>query len=463
MMDRLWDISAANMVALMKPDTPLAIIGDGLAGAMLVWHLNQLGRDMQQITLFGTNSPGLGKAYGGIHPDLRLNVRDNLMNVTFDGGFARWAKTNIDDDNATTDSGMFFRRRDFGRYVEHLVAPVMAAGVTQIKAQVTQLIKPQAGTPFWRLITPLGETTAAQVVLALGNPTPQPPFEVSDDRQQNGQQNGPGNSVIDSPWYGDWPDTVDPDAEVAIIGSGLTAMDALLILSNRNHQAPIHLISPRAALPPRQAAWQPQDAVDWPKLTSAAAFSRFFLAYLADDDWNSARWQESFESLRGGISAAWQSLPTAERQRLLGRFASWWQMARYRAGPQTSDAAAAMLNSGQLRLIEGRAGKIHTTAAGQVAIDLGDRVQNADQVILAIGAGRDVLMMRMAADGVVAGNDHGTPVDHRLRVTGDDCRPIDGLYAIGPQTAFSRGDIIGAAGVSREARLLAETLMEDAA
>ena len=33
---RLWDISAANMVALMKPDTPLAIIGDGLAGAMLV-------------------------------------------------------------------------------------------------------------------------------------------------------------------------------------------------------------------------------------------------------------------------------------------------------------------------------------------------------------------------------------------------------------------------------------------
>ena len=73
-----------------------------------------------------------------------------------------------------------------------------------------------------------------------------------------------------------------------------------------------------------------------------------------------------------------------------------------------------------------------------------------------------MLMMRMAADGVVTG-DNGTPVDHRLRVTGDDCRPIDGLYAIGPQTAFSRGDIIGAAGVSREARLLAETLMEDAA
>ena len=424
---------------------------------MLVWHLHQLGRDMEQITLFGTNSPGLGKAYGGIHPDLRLNVRDNLMNVSLDGGFARWAKT-IDDDNAATDSGMFFRRRDFGRYVEHLVAPVMAAGVSHVKAQVTQLIKPQAGTPFWQLITPLGETTAAQVVLALGNPTPQPLFEVSDD----GQQNGPGNSVIVSPWYGDWPDTVDPDAEVAIIGSGLTAMDALLILSNRNHQAPIHLISPRAALPPRQAAWQPQNAVDWPELTSPQP-SAVSSAYLTEDDWHSARWQESFESLRGGISAAWQALPAAERQRLLGRFGSWWQMARYRADPQTSDAAAAMLTSGQLRLIEGRAGKIHTTAAGQVAFDLGDRVQNADQVILAIGAGRDVLMMRMAADGVVAGHDNGTPVDHRLRVTGDDCRPIDGLYAIGPQTAFSRGDIIGAAGVSREARLLAETLMEDAA
>ena len=128
--------------------------------------------------------------------------------------------------------------------------------------------------------------------------------------------------MVISPWYGDWPNDVDPDAEVAIIGSGLTAMDVLLILRNRNHQAPIHLISPRAALPPRQAPWQPQDAVDWPELTSAAAFSRFIRQHLTEDDWHSAIWQESFESLRGGISAAWQALPAAERQRLLGRFAA---------------------------------------------------------------------------------------------------------------------------------------------
>ena len=454
MTGRHWDISAANMVALMKPDASLAIIGDGLAAAMLVWHLHRLGHDMEQITLFGTNSPGLGKAYGGIHPDLRLNVRDNLMNVTLDDSqsFATWASTHVDDDNAATDSGMFFRRRDFGRFVESLVAPVLAAGITHVKAQVTQLISPQAAAPFWRLITPLGETTAASVVLALGNPAPQPAFDLPASR----------SGVIVSPWYGDWPKTVDPDAEVAIIGSGLTAMDALLILKNRNHQAAINLIAPRAALPPRQAAWQPQDAVDWPILTSAAAFSHFIRTHLPQDDWHSASWQESFESLRGGISTAWQTLPAAERQRLLSRFGGWWQMARYRAGPQTADAAAAMLNSGQLRLNEGRASSIHTSA-GRLAIDLGDRVHHADQVILAIGAGRDMLMTRLAADGIVAAHHHGTPVDHRLQVTRDAGSPIDGLYAVGPQTAFSRGDIIGAAGVSREARLLAETLMEDAA
>ena len=90
-------------------------------------------------------------------------------------------------------------------------------------------------------------------------------------------------------------------------------------------------------------------------------------------------------------------------------------------------------------------------------------MQHADQVILAIGAGRDMLMMRLAADGILHGDNPGTPVDQRLQVTGDDCMPIDGLYAMGPQTAFSRGDIIGAAGIGREARLLAQTLMEDAA
>ena len=207
-------------------------------------------------------------------------------------------------------------------------------------------------------------------------------------------------------------------------------MDVLLILRNRKHQAPIHLISPRAALPPRQAAWQPQNAVDWPELTSAAAFSRFIRAHLADDDWHSARWQESFESLRGGISAAWQALADSRKTAASGQI---WQLvangalscrpADFRCRRRHADIRPAQAYR--------RPCQQHPPAAGRFAIDLGDRVQHADQVILAIGAGRDMLMMRLAADGILHGDNPGTPVDQRLQVTGDDCSRLTGFMPWG--------------------------------
>lgn len=435
-----------------RTDIDLAIIGDGLAAAMLVWHLHQSGHDLGTVTVFGRGDLGRGKAYGGIHPDLRLNVRANLMNVTLDEGlsFAEWSATALDDPEAASPAGEFYRRRDFSRFVRHLLQDGAGAAVSHSRTDIRQVQPREDGS--WQLETADdGPVTAARVVLATGNPEPQPPFAI------------PGHGVITAPWYGDWPEQINPRDTITIIGSGLTAMDAILILYRRGHEGPVHLVSPRAVLPPPQADWKPGTAVAWPMIISASQFFRFWRQHLPDEPWESPVWQEGFEKLRGGFSTAWQRMPRAERRKALYRLGAWWQPARYRAAPQTSQAAAAMLESGQLTLVQGRVSGV-TTENKRLMVHQAKNTPpiTADAVVMAIGSGRDALVDSLAKKGLLSDDRIGIEVDEDHHVLGRDGQRLAGLYAIGPQTAFSRGDIVGASGVSREARQLATHLKEQA-
>ena len=442
------------MVALMKSKTDIAIIGDGLGAAMLVWHLADLGHDMTRVSVFGKGKIGYGKAYGSPHPDLRLNVRADLMNVTLDEGpgLAAWAVDHIHDDEAETDAGQFFRRHDFGRYIDNLIQPALKKGVAHIRATVRDITPPETlsanTSDHWRIMTDSGDWLARVVILAQGNPDPQPLIE------------SPLDGVVTSPWLGQWPDTIKPNTEIAIIGSGLTAMDTLLMLQKMKHNGVVQVISPHGILPPRQMAWKRKDPLIWPKTETASAFVQVFADNLPEIPRETAEWQSQFERLRGGISAAWRTLPKAARRAVLAQYGSWWQTSRYRAGPQTSAAAQSMMSSGQLTMIKGRVTGLEPSS-GCHTLRLSDGTScRADHVILAVGTGRDPLTHQLIKRCHLGHDMSGLEVDRNLNPISTGGNPYHTLFAMGPQTAFSRGDIIGATGISREAKTVAEKLME---
>jgi uncharacterized NAD(P)/FAD-binding protein YdhS len=404
---------------------------------------------MQKITIFGTGTVGLGKAYGGIQPDFRLNIRDDLLNITFGDGpiFADWAAREINDSEAVTKSGRFYRRRDFGRYVEHLVTEALGQVGKIEHDQVFRLASRPENK--WEIETERGVTTASRVVLATGNPNPEPRFPIPED------------GVITTLWYGDWPEYITLQDEIVIIGNGLTAMDALLALNRMGHESSVHLVSPKAELPPCQAAWKHTDTITWPRIEKASEFIRFWRDHLPDQPWESSSWQENFEALRGELSATWRQMPRSARKQVALRLTGWWQPARYRAAPQTTDAASSMLKSGQLKMTAGRVSGIEKNPRNfDVVVDDGTKLP-AHKVLVAIGAGRDPLVENLTAEGLLPAERIGVEVDDSQRIMNSHGLGIKGLYAIGPQTAFSRGDIVGAAGVSREALSLANHLMEE--
>ena len=115
-------------------DQKILIIGSGFTAAANLIHLVEAGIKPSQITIVGSGQLGRGNAYGCDDDDFRLNVRANLMWIWPDrrDDFGNWAETHITDDkDAMRRSGMFYRRRDFGRYVASRVDAVLAVAGDQ--------------------------------------------------------------------------------------------------------------------------------------------------------------------------------------------------------------------------------------------------------------------------------------------------------------------------------------------
>ena len=438
----------------------VCIIGSGYSAAALTLHLVTQGMPPDQIAIVGPAPLGQGQAYGCISDEFRLNVRADLMRLWPDDPdhFASWASENITDDpDSETAVGHFYRRRDFAVYMADQLAS--CPGVSDIprhEALAETITRyPGRGHDGWQVsLTDGTRLTARQIVIASGNPAPEWPMTRPPD-------DAPG--LVRVPWRGDWPDRIAPNAKVVIIGGGLTALDALHSLHQRQHGAAISLVCPEGMLPPVQTGWDDAIPLIWPTPLRASGFLRFMRQTVGDNDWSQTEWQRRFESLRVNISAAWQSMPAADQARLMRRVGWLWSLARFRAGPQASSSARTLMDNGQLNISRDIVTGLEPAANGQYLVCLGGGEQiTADAVINCSGAGRDRLMSRLIDDGLIAGHEtapHRPHMTADLALVGPDGAPHAGLYAVGPVTAHFVGDILGAASISRQAETLAGRIL----
>jgi len=434
-------------------DASLIIVGSGFAAAAVVIHLADNGFSPSDILIIGPGQLGSGQAYGCEADAFRLNVRADLQRLWPDhpDHFPQWAKTHIDDPQAKTHAGHFYRRADFARYVSaQLEAGAGQKSLRQVPARVVDIRPAQQG---WQAICDNGtEYHSTRLLLATGNPEPQwpvaNPFE-------------DGATLIRTPWQGEWLTKIDSASHVCLIGSGLTAMDALYGLAERDHQGPISLLSPHGILPPEQAPWTPGPPHDWPARLRGSGFLREMRQHLGTRSWQGAQWQQCFEALRIGISQAWQHLPVEDRLKLQRRAGWLWSLARFRASPQTVNAAREMSTTGQLTIVRGRLKNLCRTGDEHWRIDLTDgEPLSADAVINCTGVGRDALIDTLMKSGQLTPIGRGTApsVSADLRAVAPDRRVHSNFFCIGSATALALGDVLGATSVARQAEQLAKTL-----
>jgi uncharacterized NAD(P)/FAD-binding protein YdhS/predicted metal-dependent enzyme (double-stranded beta helix superfamily) len=329
----------------------IAIVGGGAAGTLTAIHLARASLETRIVLVERAPRFARGVAYSTTLSAHLLNVPAARMSALAGDPehFLRWARTRIGAE-ATPDA--FLPRRLYGEYLAQLLdgggVGDRRARLDRVRGSVVDLV--DGDEP--RLELSDGTSIRAdRVVLALGNAPPRdPPVQE-------------GGSFYDSPRYSANPwiegalDGVALDADVLLVGTGLTMYDVALTFHHRGHTGTIHALS-RHGLRPRAHGRRPLDlprgpsAEHWLSLPpTARALLRAMRIVCKGTD---GEWRSVVDSLRGVTPLFWSRMSERERARFMTRIRPYWDVHRHRAPAEVDEEIRSLIEKGGLRLHAGR-------------------------------------------------------------------------------------------------------------
>ena len=326
------------------------VIGGGVSGCLTAYHLVRQHAKASVMVVDPRPELGLGLAYST--PSLRhlLNVPAAKISVLPDQPlhFLHWLQRHFDAD-ATAST--FAPRAVFGRYIQSLLAET--SGITQVRNTV---VDGESCGKEVRLTLASGEILVADyVVLATGNFDPAALPGIDHNASLSG-------AYCHNAWLPATYEHLAEDAPVALIGTGLTAVDVLLRLRELGHRGVITAVSRHGVLPRRHApcAEAACAAVADGTPATCVAYLRAFRASLR----SGVEWRTAIDSLRASTNELWLALPAVEQKRFKRHLQRRWDVVRHRMAPAVADGIDAELAAGTLLLRDGHVTGVAAEMAG---------------------------------------------------------------------------------------------------
>lgn len=443
--------------------TPLRsiIIGGGYTGVAYAIHL--IGNTTHALEI-GIVEPatmlGRGIAYGTQEDAHRINVPSDRMSLYQDDPThaTRWLFSHgvLPDATSTDARGHHYvARKHYGAYVaDTLERCVAAAGarVTLVHHRGNAVaIKPGTAHRHIVQIDPDRKLPADLVVLTCGHAAPVFPCEVDAALRTHPR-------LIADPWKAGALHAIAADDNVLLVGTGLTMADVLASLVAVGHRGLITAISRRGLLPQPHGEFANLDFLgDRAAPTTARGLLR--LARQRIEDNRHCGWHPVLDGLRAQLQTLWPALPPAEQRRVVNRLLPFWEIHRFRIGTQVQATLSEAITAGRLVV----------RPAGIVGIRLQDdqlhcllRPRGAlvqqevfDRVIFCTGPEKNIarnsLIAALLADGTVKKDalGAGLAVDRQSRVLDAHGRAVVGMYAYGPITRGTFGEMTGAPDIAQ--------------
>lgn len=355
----------------------IAIIGAGFTGSLLAAHLLRGAQAPLVVHLieYG-HRPGTGVAYSTPNGTHVLNVRAYNMSAYPDDPrhFLRWLWSRADGptpDEPMPPSGHAFASRAlYGAYIQDVLAEAQAeapahARLNLIRAEAVDVRTetPSGSRPAVHVRLGDGRVVSADTAaLCIGNFPPSPPCLAS----PTADEAFTSDRFIGDPWDAAAIGTIDREAPIAILGTGLTMVDTVLSLLDQGHNGPVTAVSRRGLLPLRHEETRPYTSFLHPDVLPSTVLD-VLIALKADARRAGAAgydWRSAFDALRPHHHRIWAHLPMEERRRFLRHARPFWEVHRHRMAPQVADRIAAARDSGQLSILPGRLKDAALTAHG---------------------------------------------------------------------------------------------------
>ena len=419
----------------------IAIIGGGFSGTMVAFHLaRQTGPDPVHVLLFEKGPKfARGLAYGTSCDRHLLNVPAGSMSALADEPthFLDWLQAR----DTTAHSGTFASRRVYGDYLEELLGSVSHPGapVELVRDEVVELSGGPLADDRLVLQTSSGRSIVCdRVVLALGN---QPPLDPAGVEALPAVKHYSGN-----PWGSSLLEGLGAFDTLALIGSGLTAVDVVVEAHARGHRGKIHAISRHGLLPCRHQPAPPRPHF---KLNGEGATARTLLrsvrAATASCQAEGGDWRSVVDGIRPVAQSVWRSLESRERQRFVRHLAPHWDVHRHRLAPEIDDLVQSQLCSQKLVVVAGRVLSLEESEGG-IALCYQRRgcteteALYAARVINCTGPARDIrrsastLLRSLFKDGIVRPGplSLGLDVSASGALIRGDGQIHERLFAVGP-------------------------------
>ena len=391
------------MATQKEPITTIAIVGGGVSGTLTAFHLVRQGTPARVILIDKRPDFGLGLAYST--PSLRhlLNVPAGKISALPDqpDHFLNWLRRNHDP--AATEK-TFAPRTVFGRYIQSLLKSTST--VEQQVATVVDVRQQDSGAVL--TLDNGCELRADLIVLATGNFDPAPLPGVTKAASDLGLYRH-------NAWVAKTYEELDPDAPVALIGTGLTGVDVVLRLRELGHRGKIIALSRHGIFPNRHDDYTPLNSTAIPLDTPATCVA--YLRALRAAIRGGAQWRAAIDSLRETTNKLWVRLPIKEKKRFRRHLQHRWDVVRHRMAPPIADIIESELRNGTLEIHEGHLKAIDASPAGaHITVRAHDGSESfyADRVINCTGPSMNyrrvssTLLQNLFKRGLVASGPLGT-------------------------------------------------------
>lgn len=394
-----------------------AIVGAGFSGVAVAVQLLRRLRGPAIVHLLNRSTRfARGLAYGTRSASHLLNVPAGRMGLDPDEprGFVQFLASH----GVAADDSDFVPRKFFGEYLEHELerAQLDAAPGVELRMVAGEVLDLQEYEGGVRLLLDRAEPLdVSEVILAIGNFAPLPPCGASPVWR--------GAAAINDPWRPQGLRDVPRDQAVLLVGTGLTAVDALLSLVDGGHTGPVTLLSPRGRLPHAhrdQHAPPPARSVPVPEAeVGARDLLRALRREVAAAAGEGHDWRDVLGGLRADTPAFWQRLDARGRAQFLRHLLPFWDTHRHRMAPAIARRLQEALARGQAEVLAGRLLALEPAADGQLRATWQPRggaapvARRFARIVNCTGPSTDLrrvgdaLVVRMRETGSLAVDPHG--------------------------------------------------------
>lgn len=437
----------------------LVIIGGGFTGALVAIHAIRATTGRLDVTIVEPEVElGRGIAYGTSDRNHRTNVPSDRMGLSAGDPTAatHWflAKGVLPDEESEDGQGHSYPpRQAYGSFVAEVLRDTAAHAHPRatLRHQRSAAIRvTKAGeNGAWQIACDDGaHLFADEVALCFGHAAPNAPCPITPDA-------GAHPKFVSNPWAARALAAVAPRDSVTVIGTGLTMADVVASLEAGGHKGLITAVSRRGLLPLAHGAFVSDlDILGGAGLPRKAIDLLRLVRRRAREMAPSVGWHPVVDSLRAILPDIWNALPAHEKRKVVRRILPFWEVHRFRIAPQIDAALRQARADGRLSIekatafgigLDRSAFKTRLRRSDGAFADI-----RSDAVVLCTGPDRDLrknpLIAALLANGFGRVDDAGLglAVDRQSRLIDGQGRVLPNLWAFGPMTRGSFGEMTGA-------------------